>query len=199
MTRSSSLLVAGSLLVSAYFAGRANAQNNFIAVPWVYDPLNTGQAAGEWRANQGLPDRGGNRNYALYLQKNVPTSTEAAGGASVEGVRRITLSELGFDVRNDGWCGAGAPRFNVYTDQGTYYFFFGCYYGTHTPIAPNWTRVRFRNQDAYPAYATQSPWAGFGNVRVHSISIVFDEGTEVGPGYTYLDNIAINNTLIGKP
>jgi hypothetical protein len=31
------------------------------------------------------------------------------------------------------------------------------------------------------------------------ISIVFDEGTDVGPGYAYLDDININGTLIGKP
>jgi hypothetical protein len=28
---------------------------------------------------------------------------------------------------------------------------------------------------------------------------VFDEGTDVGPGFTFVDNLAINSTVIGKP
>ena len=51
-----------------------------------------------------------------------------------DGTAGITLTQLGFDYRNDSWCGAGAPRFNVYTTAGTY-FFFGCRYGVHTPVA----------------------------------------------------------------
>ena len=88
--------------------------------------------------NEGIP------NHALYLKKAATTPTNAAAGASVDGTAGITLTELGFDYRNDSWCGAGAPRFNVYTTAGTY-FFFGCRYGVHTPVPgePNWTRVRF--------------------------------------------------------
>jgi hypothetical protein len=34
---------------------------------------------------------------------------------------------------------------------------------------------------------------------VVGISIVFDEGTDVGAGFTHLDNIDVNGVLIGKP
>lgn len=164
--------------------------------PWVYDPDNTGVSQSKWVTKNGLADAG-KSDHALYLTKTAPTTTNAASGATVN--FSGTLTELGFDYRNDGHCGAGAPRFNVYTTAGTY-FFFGCTYGVHTPSTenPNWTRVRFGNADAFPADGV-TPWPGFGSVTVTGIDIVFDEGTEVGPGFVYLDNIDVNSTLVGKP
>ena len=163
------------------------------AKPWVYDPDDTDVAAAAWVTKEGLPDAGGS-NHALYLAKQAVTATNAAGGATIDGVQGI-VTELGFDYRNDGHCGAGAPRFNVYTSSNTYYFF-GCTYGAHTEVAPGWTRVRFTNADAFPA---TPPFPGFGVVQVTAIEIVFDEGTDVGPGFVYLDNINVNGVLIGKP
>jgi hypothetical protein len=87
--------------------------------------------------------------------------------------------------------------------MGTYYFSLGCYYGnrraTATPNATGWRRVRFADEDVYPAYANQSPWPGFGNVIISDLWIVFDEGLDQGNGYFYMDNIDINGTLITKP
>ncbi|HZQ35164.1 MAG TPA: hypothetical protein VFD32_04470, partial [Dehalococcoidia bacterium] len=114
----------------------------------------------------------------------------SAAGATISGVAGITLSELGFDVRNDGHCGAGAPRFDVFTTDGVDHFF-GCIYGTHTPVAPGWTRVRFTPADGIPAVAPTE--------TVQSIEIVFDEGTDQGQGFVYLDNVDVNGTLAGKP
>lgn len=34
---------------------------------------------------------------------------------------------------------------------------------------------------------------------VQSVDIVFDEGTDVGQGFVYLDNIDYNGTVAGKP
>jgi hypothetical protein len=188
--------IVAALALAATMTVSASAAAPLMAKPWVYDPDNTNVSESKWVTGEGLSDAG-KSNHALYLTKDAPTTTNAASGAFVnfEG----TLSELGFDYRNDGWCGAGAPRFNVYTTTGTYYFF-GCVYGTHTPSTedPDWTRVRFSNADAFPADGV-TPWPGFGSVTVTGIDIVFDEGTEVGPGFAYLDNIDVNGTLIGKP
>lgn len=165
----------------------------FRVKPWVYDPDDLGIASAAWVTKQGIPDAGGS-THALYLAKEGATAANAAGGASVEGVAGTTLRELGFDYRADGYCGAGAPRFNVYTTSGTY-FFFGCAYGTHeqeTP-APGWTRVRFRNADAFPADGV-TPFPGFGSAEITFIEIVLDE-----QGSVYLDNIDVNGVLIGKP
>jgi hypothetical protein len=165
------------------------------ARPWVYDPDDTDVASAAWVTKAGLVDAGGS-DHALYLAKQAPTSANAASGVTIDGVNGL-LTELGFDSRNDGHCGAGAPRFNVYTTSGTYYFF-GCAYGSHTALTPEWTRVRFRNADAYPADGV-TPFPGFGAVFVTGIDIVFDEGTDVGPGFVYLDSIDVNGVIMGKP
>jgi hypothetical protein len=117
------------------------------------------------------------------LQKTGPTSNCAAAGATIDGVEGITLTELGWDYRNDGRCGGGAPRFHIVTTAGT--FVIGCDTATKSPINANWTRARM------------SPPPG----EVISIDIIFDEGTDFpgGTGFVYLDNIDINGTLIGKP
>ncbi|HLZ72794.1 MAG TPA: hypothetical protein VKV26_23055 [Dehalococcoidia bacterium] len=152
-------------------------------------PPATDAVASAWVAGQGLPDAGGS-NHALYLQKFGATSDCSAALASVSGVSGISLTELGFDVRDDGHCGAGAPRFDVITMDGVDHFF-GCFYGTHTPIARGWTRVRFALGDAFPPVtATET---------VQSIEIVFDEGTDVGSGFVYIDNIDVNGTIAGQP
>ena len=180
--------------------GSAAAQSGFIAQTFVFDPGHLGISDSQWQPGTGLPDAG-KSNHGLFLTKFGPTAALAASGASIKGVNGITLSTLGFDVRNDGWCGAGAPRYNVTLADGTgFYFFFGCAYGIHTPVAgfPSWTRVRFTDADAFPADGV-SAWPGFGTAEVAAIDLIFDEGTDVGPGFTFVDNLAINNTLIGKP
>lgn len=154
-------------------------------------PAGSDAVAAAWVAHQGLPDVG-NANQALYLQKFGPTSDCSAAGATISGVSGLALSELGFDVRNDGHCGAGAPRFDVFTTDGVDHFF-GCTSGTHTPTpsASGWTRVRFTPADGAIAVTPTE--------TVQSIEIVFDEGTDVGQGFVYIDNIDVNGTLAGKP
>ena len=169
-------------------AAQASAQSGFVAKPWTYDPDNTGVAAGAW-----VP-KAGYEGHGLYLQKNGPTATNAAAGATIQGVNGIKLTELGFDYMNAGYCGAGAPRYNVHLTDGSSYFFFGCAYGLHTALGPDWTRVRFTDADAYPA-SPAYVWPGFGNAQVAAVYLVFDEG----PGAVTLDNLDVNGVLIGKP
>jgi hypothetical protein len=193
----------------------------FRVEPWVY-PTNTGKAKSEWLQldvldpdackkkfkdspfGEGHPNSFANKgqclsyannwnhnaNWVLNLEKNTSTSSNVAAGATIEFGGNITLTEFGFDY--NGYCGAGAPRFNVYTTAGTYYFF-GCSYGVHTSLGNGWTRVLFSNADAAPAGgATVFP--GFGNAVVTRIEIVMDE-----EGKTKLDNIDVNGILVGKP
>jgi hypothetical protein len=174
---------------------------SFMVKPWTYDPGKTRKVSSAWVTHEGLKDAGGS-DHTLYMTKKTATEANAAGGATV--TYSGTLSSLGFDYRNDGWCGAGAPRFNVYTTTGTYYFF-GCTYGTHTSSTESaaWTRVSFNNTDAFPADGTTA-WPGFGNVTVTGIDIVYDEGTTqnnqpLGQGFAYLDNIQVNGVYAGKP
>jgi hypothetical protein len=154
--------------------------------------------AGDWVKHLGLPQDNDKNRFALLLSKNGTTSTNASSGLVVHGVKGLHLTELGFDVRNGGHCGAGAPRFNVVTNDG-FTRFYGCVYGTHSPNtpAPGWQRVRFFTNVSYPGAPAMT--AG---LTVDSISIDFDEGTDIGPdfsGMVVLDNIDVNGVLIGAP
>ncbi len=160
-----------------------------------------------WVTQVGLPDAGDN-NHALFLQNFGSTSSCGYAGANIQGVTGITLSELGFDVRNDVHCSNGSPRFEVVINNSGLLTLHtvGCLEGTGTgpwadPYGYTWMRKRWSPADLDP------PITGG---TVESINIKFDDGTDAGPdkkGYTYLDNIevsaVVNNTLItvliGKP
>lgn len=167
------------------------------------DPANgcvgtPGSVTAAWQTHEGLPDAG-KSDHALFLQKTGPSVANcAAAGAVITGVEGITLTEIGFDIRNDGHCGAGAPRFNVMASDG-FHFLGGCANGTQTPNtpAPGWMRVRI--DPANPGQAFPPIAAG---ATIVGIAILFDEGTDAGPdftGFAFLDNIDINGILIGKP
>jgi hypothetical protein len=150
-----------------------------------------------WVKDMGLPDTKGNDSEGLFLSKNGPTADCSAAGASLKGVKGITLTEIGFDIRNGGHCGAGAPRFNVVATDG-FHFVGGCANGTQTPNTPQagWTRVRINPQNPAQAFPPIAPGA-----KIVSIDIVFDEGVDTGPdfsGFAELDNIDVNGVLVGR-
>lgn len=189
-------MIAGACLISLPSLGLAEA---FQVHPVPFDPEGTGIVTAHWMTRVGLPDDSGKANHGLFLEKAGPTATNAAGVAIVGGVEGITLTELGFDYRNDGHCGAGAPRFNVTLPNGNY-FFFGCIYGNPQATAPGpgWTRIKWDATQGSVFPAGAYAWPGF-PVEVKSILIVFDEGTDQGVGFALLDNIDINGIRIGKP
>jgi hypothetical protein len=184
------LFTAAKIFADSTFTLKANL--------FVFDPDRTGICSAKWVANEGLADSdqdlaNGRPGKALVLKKLGPTATNASAGASIFGVPWIYLTELGFDSRNDGHCGAGAPRFNVLTNDGLTHFF-GCVYGTHTtftdPQGRSWDRVRFAGADGFPPINPTD--------IILSIDLVFDEGTDQGTGIATLDNITVNGTLIRK-
>src|SRR5882724_2915499 len=100
----------------------------------------------------GLPDNGGDTAFngvadtakdphrGLLLSKNGPSPDCSSAGARITGVRGVSVDAtftLGFDYRNGGHCGAGAPRFNVVakpaTGPNTSHFVGGCANGVQTP------------------------------------------------------------------
>ena len=100
------------LVATVAFAG-----SGFQAKPFSFDPDKTGDITAAWTPHIGLPDAGGS-DHGLLLQKNGPTTDNAAAGASIAGVSGIVLTEIGYDFKNGGHCGAGAPRFNVQASDG---------------------------------------------------------------------------------
>src|SRR5438309_3343383 len=164
-----------------------------------------------WKSQQGQPDTKGNGNFALYFQKLTTTATNAAAFAVITGVEGQRFSDLTLSWlhRGDGWCGAGAPRWNVGVTGGTigadYTVFLGCSHADQTGPAPDgWTSDAF----SPTSIATQlTTLLGFSEAEaadieagtVTSLAIIFDEGTDVGPGFVFLDNITVNTKTFTSP
>ncbi len=151
------------------------------------------------------------KNEGLLLAKTGPTANYAAAQADLKDVKGTVLTELGYDIRKPtssadprgSHCGAGAPRFNVTTSDGTLYLI-----GCNSPSADSqtagngWVRLRWGTAGTLLAF----PQSGGGPVdisgmTVKSIQIVFDEGQDTGPdnfGLAVLDNIDVNGTLVGQ-
>jgi hypothetical protein len=153
----------------------------------------------------------------LLLAKTGPTVENFASAvAEVKGVRGKELNELGYDIRKPGpgpsddrgsHCGAGAPRFNVETDDGGFYFL-GCNSPSATKVTPltpaGWLRLRWGGPDPLMAYDVNNGFAlvSIKGKTLKSLTIVFDEGTDAagGPdnfGLAVLDNIDVNGRLVG--
>lgn len=181
-----------------------SSEQHFQVVPFEFDPGHSGIVTAAWVRHLGLPDDTGNQSFGLLLSKNGNSSTFASAGASLRGVRRMTLTELGYDVRNGGHCGAGAPRFNVVTNDGVLHFI-GCNSPSPTVSAApatadgattGWKRLRWTPAQAFPPISA--------NAKVRSIVIIFDEGVDAtgGPdqsGFAVIDNIAVNGVIVDKP
>jgi hypothetical protein len=173
------------------------------------DPVDPGAAASQWVNKSGTtstPDLFGEpADFGLVLAKNVDTSVAAAGLAAINGLEGKTVTanaEFGYSFRDDGHCGAGAPRFNVTVTDGTNEttYTVGCANPATTTSSVNadwtaktWTPTNFFLLDADPVPA---PLVGS---EIVSVVLVFDEGTDVGPGEAILDDISFNNLVAGGP
>jgi hypothetical protein len=149
----------------------------------------------------------------LVLVKTGPTNNNASAGATLHGVYGITLQELGYDIRKPGLavdvrgshCGAGAPRFNITTADGSSYFL-GCNSPPATSFTPGvgWLRLRWGGLVPLLAFnASTGTLDDISGATVKSISIVFDEAQDLsgGPdqfGAAILDNIDVNGAMVGR-
>ena len=172
-----------------------------------------------WKGGEGLPDNTGNSNQALYFQKLTSTSTFAAGVAIITGFAGLSSTDIsdlkfwwgGFPL--EGHCGAGAPRFNVrlqFTSGVKENFFSGCSsgmvhdfsIGTGLRTAPNGRVFEHKHVLCYfpsgigpiPSGTCAPLPSGW---TVVSIAIVFDEGTDQGTGFVFLDNIEVDSESTG--
>ena len=222
-------LMQSMVFVVAIFGVAASAAAQYEAKPWTFvGTVNNCGSAGakivtsSWQNGMGLPDNGTsahpngkNAHQGLLLSKNGPTANCASAGADILGITAgDPISGLGFDFRRGGHCGAGAPRFNVYTSPlFTHGYFFGCGSSALTTHADapqdpaQWERVTFTGPDGSPFTSDDTspppPWV-FGVTPVYFIEIVYDEGTDTanndtqGVGLAVIDNILINTTRITK-
>jgi hypothetical protein len=207
--------------------GRDDGNDGLRAVPFVFvgTAKQCGGVAGSpiptaaWLGGMGLPDDGRANTAAnqsnrlgLLLSKNGLTTDCSSSGARIKGVRGMEVGptfELGFDYRNGGHCGAGAPRFNVTvrnsaTKTETLHFVGGC--ANSASVAADqdpaqWSTVRFTAAQQFPPIPPGS--------KIESISILYDEGTDTpsannqsqepsGVGLAVIDNIFINGRVIRR-
>jgi hypothetical protein len=209
------IVSAGVVRVAANGPGQARLQADPETFVGKAGDCGTGYAAGSaivtarWLDGMGLPDNGGanvngvdptdnpnkkDDHEGLLLSKNGPTPDCSSAGATIKHVDHLLVTaglQLGFDVRNGGHCGAGAPRFNVVTSDSVFHFVGGCANGTSSPAPQDpvgWTRVRIDVTSASQAFPALIP-----GTYIKSIEIVYDEGTDVGPGggLVVLDNIYV--------
>ncbi len=208
----------GLAAVAAYAGGKVGD-----AKPFQYDPAKTFLVQSQWLDGIGCPtgasvatypatsptgtytdpacttgDSKDKSNEGLLLVKTGPTSNNASSGVEIKDVKGLTLTELGYDLRNGSHCGAGAPRFNIETTDGGFYFL-GCSSPapTSSSSGDGFSRLRWSPVMAY------NPSNGYSldNITgktLKSLSIVFDEGTDQGTGEAIVDNIDVSGTLIGQ-
>ena len=143
--------------------------------------------------------------FGLLLQKQTQTSNIAVASVEIvqpESSSAADLQTLAFDISGapdqafgvaNGFCGTGAPRFDIESDSGICAL--GCAQGVPTQdTTTGWWEIKFE--------APFTQYLGCENGitgTIQSLSIVFDEGNDSGPGSVVLDNIRINDTVIGQP
>ncbi len=162
-------------------------------------------------------DSSDNHNQGLLLVKTGPTNNNAAAVADIKGASG-KITEVGYDLRKPGiplmaaaandprgsHCGAGAPRFDLTTQDGKTYFI-GCNSppATVTAFSEGWIRLRWGSSVGLFAFQGFAPFGlvNTSTLNVKNISIVFDEGQDTGPdnfGLAVLDNIDVNGMIVGR-
>ena len=159
---------------------------------YTHDLSDTGAVTATWVYGAGVPDSDENdrSNQGLVLSNNANASSKARAGVILNKVGNITLSELGFDLREGSLCSARGPRFIVVTSDNVVHSVGGCNpANAQSAPAKGWTRFRFDPSQATPAITPES--------TVKSIALMLDGGPEAGGGMVVLDNINVNGTFIG--
>ena len=159
------------------------------------DPFHFGLGAlASWTRDAGDPAAGDTLQNGLYLQKNTATSNFAVAGASItplpSNLSVSTLQELSFQISgvagpdgepfaggpfgpSHGYCGAGAPRFNVSSSAASTCFL-GCAAADHansTHLASGWWLIKF-----VPPFTAYAGCEGGITGNITSIEVIMDEG-----------------------
>src|SRR5215210_1817137 len=161
-----------------------------------------------WKAGEGEEDSRGSARMALYFQKFAPITEFVAAVARIQGLEGRPLSaiqSLSWEHRDDTWCGAGAPRWNIIVadengNRGV--IFLGCAAAVHTPgQEAGWTKDTQPGAAgiaAAPVFPFGPDFELGGPFTISDLQIVFDEGAPF-PGFVYLDNIEVNGKVWTSP
>src|SRR4051794_8024756 len=141
-------------------------------VPGVFDPGNTGCVHATFAGG------------VLHLEKNCPSSTNAAAGADITGLEGQTFVEASFTLASASQCQGGSPRFDVQTTTG--FFFLGC--NNVTPVINGDGTATYTFNAATLAAAGQQVPTPTGQIQ--AIDVLIDE-----QGTADLSNITVNGQL----
>lgn len=199
------LVAAAVAAVGLVLAGGASAGSSYNLHPSGFGT----HSYAAWKAQQGTPDDTGNGNQALYFQKMTTTATVAAGVAVITGVEGLPASELtglSWWHREDGHCGAGAPRWNIGvrdSSGNTHTVFLGCNAAQHAEAGSfsghGWCTDTLSESTIQSALGPNA-------ATITGLAIVFDEGNDTANpppapckqeqltpgGFVYLDNIEVD-------
>jgi hypothetical protein len=154
-------IVAAVAAAALIVAGTAGA----VLVPGVYDPGNTGCVHATFSSG------------VLHLEKNCPSSTDAAAGADITGLEGQPFTSASFTLASTSQCQGGSPRFDIVTTTGLY--FLGC--NNVTPVGNTYT---------FDAASIAAAGLPFPTGTIESISVLIDiQGT------ADLSNITVNGQL----
>lgn len=169
MTNLASRIATTAATVSLFALSTANVfAASYTGTPWVYDPDNTGGSVAQ-----------AINSTTVRLEKNVPTPTNTAAGVALDGVNGLSTTGLTLGFHVNGYCGAGAPRFNVYLSNGDT-IFLGCIYGNDGSGNVTFTAGNTYGGVLFPEGQT-----------IVGIDIVQDE-----QGQTTLSNITVNGQTV---
>jgi hypothetical protein len=161
-------------IIAAVVAALALASTAAAAlVPGVFDPGNTGCVKSTFS------------HGVLHLEKNCPTSTNAAAGADITGLTGQPFVSASFTLASASQCQGGSPRFNVFTNDATHSqpFFLGCNNVTPTTNADGTVTYTF-NAATIAAGGNQVP---FPTGTITSVEVLIDV-----QGTADLSNITVN-------
>jgi hypothetical protein len=169
---------------------REDGDDSISAVTYTFDPADTGTVASTWVYGAGVPgDVTDPTNQGLVLANNASASSHVRAGVILHNVEGLTLSVLGYDLRQGSLCSARGPRFVVVTNDDVIHTIGGCNGASGQP-AKGWTRFRFDPAQASPAIAPSS--------TVKSIALMLDDGPDANGGMVVLDNINVNGTFVSR-
>jgi hypothetical protein len=152
-------------------------------------PAGTDTVTARWDSTTGNPAP------SILLEKTGLITNCAAAGVdiidpAVENGPASGIDELNFDFK--GYCGAGAPRFNIASGNKT--AFLGCAggtVGTAGAAGSGYTHVEFTQAQIDAALLAAGIAPGD---NVDDLYIIFDE-----IGSTNIDNISVNGDVVGSP
>jgi hypothetical protein len=177
--------------------GTAGSDDAIRAWPYAYDPAGSNTVAASWMdgtgAATGTSATTDLLNQGLMLSKTSSASNQAQAGAVIRGAEGMSVTQLGFDLRQGSQCTAKSPRFVVVTTDDVVHKA-GCATATNqTSPATGWKRMRID-----PANGAQMVPAISPGSKVKSMHLVVDDGPETGSSIVVIDNIDVNGKLIGR-